>query len=38
VVPGGIGQVYDKEYSYPMPNADIGMTPGSVDFGYWMGG
>ena len=37
-MPGGTRHVYDKEYSYPMPNADIGMILESVGFGYWMGG
>jgi hypothetical protein len=36
VVPGGIGHLYDKEHSYPMPNADIGMILGEwiLDAGW----
>jgi len=33
-VPGGIGHVYDTEYSYPTLNADIGMILGR--FKFWI--
>jgi len=34
VVHGGISHVYDKEHSYPMSNADIGMILGRL--GFWL--